>query len=213
MLPEVVGRSIQHELSVRRSLIASATFLAVTATRAADLLTTYRFTPSLGQEANPVVAWFGAGRSVFLLTNFLGVGLFLLLPLFLYWRFPPAPVTPAPVTLREFITLQIYGRPLPLGEFLRAILIGIPLPRNWLQFLRMMGVVMSWTIAFGSGLAVLSWWATRQWHWQGYMEFRARFSLAGYPVMELLACIPVFYFVSWLYFRGERAAAHGDSLA
>lgn len=193
-----------------RAFIALLTLCAVTAARAADIVTTLHFSPSLAQEANPIVAHFGAGQAVLLGSNLLVVGLFVLLPLFFYWRFPPAPLEPRPDGLRDFVSLQLYDRVLSPREFLFAMVLGVPFPRNRLQVVRCLGFALSWTVVFCSAFAVLSWWATRGWHWEAYQKFRTTIgTVASYPVMEVAASIPVFFLLVWLHFRAEHRATAG----
>jgi hypothetical protein len=136
--------------------------------------------------------------------------LFLLVPLFCYWRFPATPLQSTPANLREFICLQLYGRLLGSGEFFRAILLGVPFPRSWVQLLRLMGIALSWTVVFGSFLAVFEWWAIWAWHWHGYQHFRAAFAVGGYPIMELFLCVAFYYLASFIYFRSEFASLRND---
>ena len=191
---------------MKRTVPTLITLLAVTAARASDLATTFHFNPSLSHEANPIVARFGADAPVLLLTNALAVTLFVLAPLFCYWRFPAAPLSSRPASLRAFISLQLYGRDLGPDEFRRAALLGIPLPRNGVQLLRLMGIALSWTVVFGSFLAVFAWWATWEWHWQAYQRVRGFLAVGGYPILELVLCMAFFYLAAVLHFRIEFAS-------
>ena len=195
---------------MKRTLPTIITFFAVTAARASDLLTTFHFNPSLSHEANPIVPRFGADASTLLLTNLLGVIIFLLVPLFIYWRFPAAPLQSIPTNLREFACLQLYGRILSPSELCRAVFLFVPLPKNGLQALRFMGFALSWTVVFGSFLAVFSWWAIWGWHWHSYQQFFGTFAIANYPVMLALLCLVFFFVASVGYFRMEFSAFRND---
>ena len=188
---------------MNRTLTTLITLFAVTIARAADLATTFHFNPSLSHEANPIVSVFEADASTLLLTNILGVIVFLFVPLFFYWRFPAAPMQATPANLREFICLQLYGRLLGRGEFCRAILLLWPFPKNRRQFLRFVGIALSWALVFCSFFAVFSWWAMWAWHWHGYQHFRAAFVVLGYPVMEVVFAMVFFYLASYWHFRRE----------
>jgi len=170
----------------KRSLTALVTLLTISAARAADIGSTLHFNPSLSKEANPIVAVFGAGLPTLMILNFVFVTLFLLIPLFLYWRYPAATLPgQSPVNAREFISLQLYGRVLPAASFLRGIVLGFPFPRNRLQALRAIGFVLTWMVAFASFHAAFSWWAINAWKWHGYQQFRAGYSFNGYPLLEV----------------------------
>ena len=189
-----------------RTLPTLITLFAVIAARASDIATTFHFNPSLSHEANPIVARFGADAPTFVLTNALAVLVFILVPLYFYWRFPTAPLQSTPASLREFICLQLYGRILGPGEFYRAILMGVPFPKNWVQLFRFAGIALSWTVVFGSFLAVFSWWAIWGWRWHGYQHFRAAFAVGGYPTLDLFLCLGFLYLASFIYFRREFAS-------
>ncbi|MCW3061760.1 MAG: signal peptide protein [Capsulimonas sp.] len=195
---------------MKRTLPTLITLFAVTVARASDIATTFHFNPSLSQEANPIVAQFGAGASTMVLTNVVGVFVFLFVPLFFYWRFPSTPLQSIPANVREFICLQLYGRLLLTREFFRAILLGVPLPKNWLQILRFLGIALPWTMVFGSFLEVFAWWASCSWHWRGYGQFRAVFAIGGYPTVDLILCVAFFFMVSFQYFRGEFSSFRND---
>lgn len=174
----------------KRTLTALVTFLTISAARAADIGSTLHFNPSLSKEANPIVSVFGADLTTLLTFNFGTVILFLLLPLFLYWRFPAAALPgQAPANAREFMSLQLYGRVLPAASFLRGVVLGFPFPKNKLQALRAIGFVLTWTVAFASFHAAFTWWAINAWELRGYQQFRAGYTFNGYPLLEVtLAC-------------------------
>jgi hypothetical protein len=190
---------------MNRTLLTLVTFFAVSAARAADIATTFHFNPTLSHEANPIVACFGAGASTLLLTNLLATFLFLFVPLYCFWRFPAAPMPSTPANLREFVCLQLYGRVLPHGEFCCAIFLGMPLPKKWLQLLRFCGVALSWTIVFGSCLAVFSWWALWEWRWQGFNRIWAASCIGGYPTIIFFPIGVFYYAAAYMYFRREFA--------
>lgn len=190
-----------------RALPAALAFTALVLARLADVLTTLYFTPDLGQEANPIVTVFGAGVRGLLLANVGGIALLLLLPLGFYWRHPPAALSTAPANLREYVCLQLHGRVLSPRAFVFFVLLGWPPPRPGIALLRAMGFALCWTIACVSSFAVLSWWCTRGWGWEGYISVRAWFgSVGGYPVMEILAAPPAFLLAAWWQFRSEYKA-------
>jgi len=188
---------------MKRTVWTILAFFTVTVARASDLATTFHFNPTLSREVNPFVALVGGSTTSLLLSNLFGLVLLLYIPLLLYWRVPLRRLDVVPATVRDFASLLLYGRVLARGQFLRACLLGSPLPKHWIQVLRLWGFAGCWTVAFGSFLAAFSWWAVSGWQWTWYQAFRSYLAPGNYPVVELLACIPVGYLAAVAFFRTE----------
>jgi len=186
-----------------RAIPALVSLLMISAARASDIASTFHFNPSLSSEANPLVAWWGASAPTLVLVNIGTVVAFLLIPLFLYWRYAPAPLATKPATAREFICQQLYGRTLSTPEFHRAMFMAWPLPKNWLQAVRWFGFVITGTMAFASFHAAFSWWAAHEWDLQWYNHLRYRTAIGGYPSLEIISAMTAGIFIAKHYCRME----------
>lgn len=193
---------------MKRSMVTLVTFLAVTTSRAADLATTLHFSPSLNREANPFVAVLGFDWSLLLLSNVLGLVVFIFVPLAAYWRWPSKTVTHRPATTWEFASLCLYDRPMKRAELIKSLIRGWPLPKDWRQMLRLFGFSVSWTVAAGSWMAVFSWWATNAWGWSAYRAFRNSLGIGRYPLLELLAGLTVCIIATARFFKSECSHAN-----
>lgn len=192
---------------MKRTVFTLMTFCILSAARASDIATTLHFNPTLSHEANPFVSVWGTHVRGLMWSNFLGILILQYLPLWIYWRYSSRRLCPFPLNIREFASLQLFRRILSKQEFLRASFLGVPMPKDLLQAVRLWGVAGSWTLAAGSCLAVFNWWAVWGWHWSEYGKFRATVSVGGYPMLELLCMVPIYYVAAWVYFRSEFYAA------
>jgi len=190
---------------MKRTTWMVTTLFAVTAARASDLATTFHFDPSLSREVNPIVAQLGGDAKALLLSNMIGVAVFLFIPLFWFWRCRSKRLTVSPTSLRDFASLLFYDRILPKWQLWSASLLGWPLPKDWSQVVRLWGFAGCWTVVFGGFLATFSWWAVSEWHWAWYQALRSALAPGNYPVIELLACIPTFYVAAIVFVRTEYA--------
>lgn len=196
-----------------RAIPALVSLLMISAARASDMVSTFHFNPSLSSEANPLVAWWGVGAPSLVLINISTVVALLLIPLFLYWRFSPAPLATKPATPRDFICQQIYGRSLSTPEFHRAMFMAWPLPKNWLQAARWFGFVITGTIAVASFHAAFSWWAAHEWNLQWYNHLRYRTAIGGYPSLEIISAMMAGIVIAKHYCRMEFESFKRQSAA
>lgn len=132
-----------------------------------------------------------------LLSNIVGLLIFLLLPLICFWRGPRKRFERAPADTWEFASVAFYDRVMPKTELLRAVILFWPLPKDWIQVCRLWGVVGSWAVAFGSFAAAFSWWAI-SW-WQQYHALYVRIALWHYPAIPPLVGV-IGALVGWSLF-------------
>ena len=188
-----------------RAIVGIVTCFSVAAARAADLVTTFHFNPSLSREANPLVFFLGFDAAQLVASNLTGMVIFLFVPLLLYVVRGPARMEEQADSLTQYISLQIYRSKLPRSRFLCGVFLGWPLPKNWLQVTRLFGFALSWTIVFASLQATFAWWAIDYWGMDSYRQYRGILSFRGYPypVIELVSALFVFYSLCYLFFRKE----------
>jgi len=186
-----------------RLVVAGLAFLSVTAARAADLVTTLHFNPTLSREANPFASVFGFDTAQLVVSNVIGVLAFVVAPLLVYVMYPPSRREKTQQALGEYISLQLYRCRLEKRRLVPALCLGWPLPRDWLQATRAFGFAISWAVVFGSLQFTFGWWATNEWGMEWYKLYRSLFNFRGYPVIELIPIIVSFYIAAYLFFRME----------
>lgn len=195
------------DVPMKRTALFFVTLFAVLSARAADVATTYHFSPTLHLEANPIVRNLGAGWPVLLLTNVAAVVVFLLVPLWYYWCGPAKRLDVPPASVWDFTARSLYNRPMSKRRLVATMMCGWPLPRDWRQTTRYFGFTMSWMVVVASWLAVLSWWAQSSWHWQAFGVFRRAFSIGHFPCFELAGALLAGVVLSMVYFRAEHREA------
>lgn len=186
-----------------RLIVGIVTFFSVAAARAADLATTLHFNPDLSREANPLSSVLGFDASQLIASNVIGVLLFVMIPLLVYVFYGPAKIDERACILNNYISLQLFREKLSRTRLLCGLFLGYPLPRNWLQTTRVIGFALSWAVVFASLQAAFAWWATNQWGMDWYRQYRATINFRGYPVVELIPVLFVFYFMGYVLFRRE----------
>lgn len=140
-----------------RSLIALTTLFFLMAGRAADLTVTFHFNPSLSEEGNPIVAFFGGG-TVSLIS--LSIVIFALSAggLLAFWF--GGSLNTDPVSFRQFVSIWFRRVALNRRPF-KDYFPGGSHANEGLQAFRLFGLVLSWALIFGSFTAVHAWFATR----------------------------------------------------
>ena len=186
-----------------RAIIGIVTLFSIVSARAADLVTTLHFNPSLSREANPFCSILGFDAAQLIASNLFGIVVFLLVPLFVYVVRSPAKMEEKADSLTEYVSLQLFRSKLPRSRILSGVFLGWPLPKNWLQAIRLLGFALSWAIVFGSIQATFGWWATNHWGMDWYRQYRGIANFRGYPVIELIPVMLVFYGMGYLFFRME----------
>jgi len=186
-----------------RLIVGIVTFFSVAAARVADIATTLHFNPDLSREANPLSTVLGFDASLLIASNVIGVLLFVTIPLLVYVFYGPAKIDETACTLNDYISLQLYRDKLARTHLLRGLFLGWPFPRNWLQTTRVIGFALSWAVVFGSLQAAFAWWATNQWGMDWYKQYRASINFHGYPVLEIIPVLLVFYSMGYVHFRRE----------
>lgn len=187
----------------KRAIVGIVTFFSVTAARVADIATTLHFNPSLSREANPLSSVLGFDAAQLVTANLIGMVVLLLTPLLLYVVRGPARLEEQVESLTQYISLQLFRSKLPRNRVLCGVFLGWPLPKNWLQAARVLGFTLSWTVVFASLQATFAWWATNQWGMDWYRQYRGTINFHGYPVIEFIPVLLVFYSMGYLYFRKE----------
>jgi hypothetical protein len=183
--------------------VAVISLLFATTARAADMVTTFHFNPSLDREANPWVSVLGADWTLLLVAQLAGLLAFVFIPLALYCRWPSKRLATRPRTAWEFASLCLYNQPMSKGKLIRAIALGWPLPRDWRQVLRLAGFSFPWAIGACSWMCVFSWWAINSWRFDRYQAFRSTLQVGGYPLVELLVAVLAFFMAIMVFFRLE----------
>jgi len=193
---------------VKRSTIALAWVAVLLLTRAADAAVTFRYSPDLAHEANPIVRAFGGGWGALLVLNIVLLsGTFALLAL---WCHRPVAV-PGDVGVHDFwlfASQSRYGRVYPRGESLWRYLpfYGLRGPR-WGQLARELGFVIPPLVSLLSIVSIINWYllfdAKAPWFWT---FFRAATPWYPYVIPALplyFALSLVFYRVEWVHFRRD----------
>jgi hypothetical protein len=186
-----------------RVIIGVVTFFSIAIARTADLATTLHFNPSLSREANPLSSVLGFDAAQLVVSNVIGVAIFLLAPLLIYVVRGPAKIEEKANTLTEHISLQLFRSKLDQNRVLCGVFLGWPLPKNWLQATRVVGFALSWAVVFASLQATFGWWAINHWGMDWYRQYRGILNFRGYPVIELIPPLLVFYSMGYLFYRME----------
>lgn len=109
-----------------------------------DVLTTYKYTPDLSNESNPIVLWFGAGWTTVIILQTL---LTLLVIYFLYnyfFKFTPIIPEDKTLTLKQYISYFHFNEPNSLHKILYKM------PENKKEFMASIGYVASMTLIWVS---------------------------------------------------------------
>ncbi|MCA8986140.1 MAG: hypothetical protein KDA78_00770 [Planctomycetaceae bacterium] len=181
---------------MKRSLVFILFILATTAARAADIGTTYVFTPDLSREGNPLMTALGF-TGIIVLNSILLLVVSLLL---LYWyRYPLQYRLPSDEdNVWAFASLNYFGEEHPSQGFALRFLSRNP--RNWLMAAQMVAIQLPVVLVVGSSLAVFSWFAIHHWHWSWYNTVYGKTHFA-FPYVFI---IPFYVAATRWYFRNEH---------
>lgn len=196
-------RFLNIDMRMKRRVNVLTTFVVVTTARIADMATTFYFSPNLKYESNPLANNTGMEFSTLLLSNIVLVFIFIYFPLSLYWLKAAKKTDVHISSAWEYASLSLYGCVIKKVKLIRAVILGWPLPKDWLQVVRCMGIVLSWGVAVASWMAVLAWWASFSWSWTSYMKFRAAIVIGNVPLLEILAGYLTCIIVTPIYFKLE----------
>jgi hypothetical protein len=177
-----------------RGRIALFLILAVSATRAADIAVTWKYTPSLHLEGNPLVAVWGHGWGTVLAVN--AVAVLLICGGLLDWSARPIRYAPNPEirTARQFAKWAYCGSVCSWPRFLWRFTFGLPTDKRLLCHL--VAVSLALTLIAASIWAVIAWElmlgfrldAFRQQYWNRFYPFSAYVPiLAIWPFMIVRA--------------------------
>lgn len=149
---------------MNRFFVFTTLALATTAARAADIGTTYAFSPDLSMEGNPVLASLGFAK-IIALNSMLVLAASLLL---LYWyRYPLKYKLPSNARdVWAFASLNYFADEHSSRRFFLRFLSKNP--KNWLMAAQMVAIQLPVVLIVGSVLAVFSWLAIHQWNWSWY---------------------------------------------
>ncbi|MCD0459265.1 hypothetical protein [Roseiconus lacunae] len=182
---------------MNRTLIFIASIVAPTVARAADIGTTYAFTPDLALEGNPAMASLGFPGIIAL--N-IAIVVAVSLMTYYWWRHPVDCKMPSNMDdTWAFASLNYFGAEYPRRTF--AYKFMTKFPTNWPLAIQMTGLVLSAILVVGSCMAIFSWFAVHDWHllWYRKAYFGTHFA---FPFSLLL---PVFLAVTAMYFKAEHA--------
>ncbi|WP_413431626.1 hypothetical protein [Crateriforma spongiae] len=181
---------------MNRTLIFIASVVAPTVARAADISTTYAFSPDLALEGNPVMAESG-------FAGIIGVNILVILAVSLmcgfWWLKPTALKLPSNANdLWAFASINYFGNEYSKTLFLYRFLTKFP--TNWRLAIQLTGLAGSAVLVVGSCMAVFSWFAVHDWNllWYKKAYFRTQFL---FPYALLL---PLFVVASVMFFKAEH---------
>ena len=190
---------------MNRTLIFIASVVAPTVARAADIGTTYAFSPDLKLEGNPAMAGLG-------FVGIIGVNILVVLAVSLmcafWWLRPAALKLPSDSNdVWAFASINYFGEAYSRPSFLYRFLTKFP--TNWRFAIQMTGLVLSAVLVVGSCMAVFSWFAIHDWNllWYKKAYFRTHFL---FPYAFLL---PLFFAASMLFFKAEHARTRSQQNA
>jgi hypothetical protein len=177
---------------------AIVTMILMILGRVADTLVTYRFSPTLDLEGNPLVSVLGFGWSILLAVNLLvvmAIGFCSISWCKSSFRYQHSPEVH---NLWTFASYACYGRVHPPLTFLGRRLL-VP-PTNRAHTLHLIGAVMPITIAVVSAAAVLSWHAIHgPQPWESYSLL---YQLL-WPFFPYAIVIPTIWVAALAFYRYE----------
>ncbi len=193
-------RIIMSAMRKRRRMVGIISLLGLISARAADISTTYHFSPTLQKEGNPIVTVWHLGWNGLLISE---VPFLVLIAagLWAYGRGRTKRMTVPVHSSWDFAPLCLYNRAMTKAQFILASLTGWPLPKDWYQAFRYIGLILSWGIISGSLYAVMSWWLIWYYHIGWFWRFY-RVSIYNYPVSLLIVALigaviaAVYFFVT-----------------
>ncbi|MCE9519008.1 MAG: hypothetical protein K8R87_05525 [Verrucomicrobia bacterium] len=167
--------------------------------RVADVAITYRFSPDLAFEGNPMVRLLGMGWPFLLTANLLAV--FAIGACSLSWLQNPLQYEYSPDvrdawSFASFASFnRVYSRPMFLWKRL------VCTPKNWRHSIQLLGFVAPVTVVGLSVAAVFSWYAMYSLHWGAYEAFYKTL----WPVFPYGVVIPLIWISAATFYRSEHA--------
>ena len=177
---------------MNRFLIFLISVFATTTARAADIATTFAFSPDLSLEGNPLMADIGF-EGIIVVNLFVVVATSLLT--YYWWRHPVEFLLPQdPDDFITFASMNYSGRRTSARQLLFAVL--FKLPKNWRMGVQLLGLALPVCLVVGSGMAVFSWFAVHEWHlpWYRSAYFRTHFVFPYGLLLLLYVAAAVLYF-------------------
>ena len=186
----------EHGLMNSRTFVFSSIAL-MTLGRAADTAITYRYSPGLELEANPLAYVRGWGWLPLLAVNV--VVLIAIAACSILWSQRPARYEHSPEVrdLWSFASYACYGRVYPPLTFLWHRLLRPPTQRG--HTLHLIGAVMPAAVVVMSVVAVLSWEALYGQSWEGYSVFYRTF----WPLFPYGVVVPTVWVAAVLFYQHE----------
>lgn len=191
---------------MKRSSIALAWIALLLMTRVADAAVTYRYSPDLAREANPVVSVFGGGWGALVVMNALLLPMTCALTI-LWWRRPLAYAPSDQVhDMWSFASDYTFGQVLPRDQFLARYFLSLKRRRG--QFFRELGFVVPPAVSLMSCVSIVNWYLLHDIQAPWFRSFfRATFpwypyALPGLGLYAALCC--VFFRIEWAHLRQVR---------
>lgn len=178
-------------------VFAFSSIALMTLGRVADTMITYRYSPGLELEANPLAYFMGLGWLPLLTVNVVVlVGITICSVL---WCRRPTKYRPSPEVrdLWSFASYACYGRVYPPLTFLWHRLLRPPTQRG--HTLHLIGAVMPAAVVVMSVVAVLSWEALYGQAWEGYSAFYRTF----WPVFPYGVVVPTVWVAAVAFYQYE----------
>ncbi|MBK9980928.1 MAG: hypothetical protein IPP15_00650 [Saprospiraceae bacterium] len=163
-------------------------FIALIILRLLDLWTTYRSTPTLSDEINPLSSIFGGGWLMIILTNFILVGGILYLHYFYTFKYTPKTNIRAD-SYSAYLSMVYFNEP---GKFYQ-VLYRMPVDRSVL--LGHLGFVLIRALIFGSILAVLN----NTFHYYQYTFYIVWCDFIAHPAFFIYSLILLFFVLCFYY--------------
>ena len=179
-----------------RFFVFTACVLTTTAARAADIGTTYAFSPDLAKEGNSLMAALGFPGIIILNLVILAVCWRLV---FYWYRYPLAYQLPKEAdSVSAFASLNYFGDERFAQNFPYRFVTRNP--KNWRMCAQMAGIQLCVILSVGSGLAVLSWFAIHAWGWDWYNGLYAKTNF----VFPYILIVPFYLLATKWYFATEH---------
>ena len=187
-----------------RTLIFVTSIIAPTIARAADIGTTYAFSPDLKLEGNTAMASLGFPG---IITLNIAIVVAVALMTYWWWRHPAALRMPENIDdTWAFASLNYFDTEYSRRAFIYKFI--TKLPTNWPVAIQMTGLALSAILVVGSFMAVFSWFAIHDWQliWYRKAYFRTQYA---FPYVLLL---PVYVAATATYFRVEHARVRAERI-
>ena len=182
-----------------RRTLGATLCIAFLGSRLLDLVVTYRFSPGLDREANPLVSWLGAGWGELLVLQFLMS--LAVVACTVRWAAGPldGPVADQGDDVWSYSSRNWFGVALPRSVFVLRLSYSVPRPLT--RFFHLAGFVAPSLIAVMSLLSIAHWYLLLD----GAVPWFEQFYRASFPVYPyLVPCFPFYVLFVLMYFARER---------